>query len=77
MSDGKNRNSQNLLSVNPFMAEDDEIDQGPPSVIVSPGSSGSDVDFNAGKLKPKQGILKRSEESGGSQLSLGEIPQRD
>lgn len=53
--------SNNLLSVNPFMT-DSEGQAGTPD---------SDLDHSL-RGKPKHGILKRSEEGGGSQLSLGE-----
>lgn len=59
-----------LLSTNPFMADQPDKEHG--GMITSPMSSGSDAE-NGGKVKLRPGILKRSDESGGSQLSLGKL----
>lgn len=69
VKDDEEDEESHLLSMNPFMNDQPEKSTG--LAITSPVSSGSEAE-NGGKVKSRPGILKRSDESGGSQLSLGQ-----
>lgn len=61
---------EKLLSTNPFLKAASSPAAGDLSHLAD---SGSDLEEVGGsRAKPKMGILKRSDESGGSQVSLGE-----
>ena len=78
--------SETLLSVNPFMTSSPTSEKPPTNNLLlmnpfmsergqssaSAASPDSEADRTLGK-KPRQGILKRSEDNAGSQLSLGKL----
>ena len=64
--------SDSLLSTNPFLNSCEPYSKAAKAdPVLSPTVSSSSDMEPSNELKPKAGILKRSEDSGGSHISLG------